>query len=224
MTRGGKLRIVLAVVILAVSVSSLLWGFLPMRRETRVRPVSDLSGLGLQESRTLTLTYPPRLRAGDAGVARLVLGLDPQGLLTPAAGEEEAAPPSIYDTHHVLAEARFDLPGMTVRPGELISAPMTSGQTAVFYWTLSPDQIGQYRGTIWLYLRTVDKATGQESRETVSAQIVEIKSVDYLGFSADLARMLGLVGVLAGLLLFIPLYSSLAKVFARKGSKSNKIG
>ncbi len=108
---------------------------------------------------------------------------------------------------------------MPVQPSELISAPVSRGQTAVFYWTLRPGEAGKFRGTIWLYLRAVDKSTGEERRETVSAQIVEIESVKFLGFVANQARMIGLVGFAAGLFLSLPLFESLAAKLLSKEEK-----
>jgi hypothetical protein len=35
-----KVRILLGLLILAISVSLLVWGFLPARRETRIQPIS----------------------------------------------------------------------------------------------------------------------------------------------------------------------------------------
>jgi hypothetical protein len=34
-----KLRIALGVLLLAISISLLIWGFLPARRETRIQPI-----------------------------------------------------------------------------------------------------------------------------------------------------------------------------------------
>jgi hypothetical protein len=124
--------------------------------------------------------------------------------------------PNLYETHHVVAEARFDIAGMEVRPDELISAPISQGQTAVFYWSIRPDEVGIYRGTIWLYLRFVDKTTGEESRNTVSAQVVEIEAVNFLGLSANLARTTGMVGSLIGTVLGIPFFEDVLKGVFRK--------
>ena len=93
--------------------------------------------------------------------------------------------PNLYETHHVIAEARFDIAGMEVRPTELISEPLAQGTSATFYWSIRPQEVGVYRGTIWLYLRFVDKSNGEESRKTVSAQIVEIEAVNFLGLSGS---------------------------------------
>jgi hypothetical protein len=131
--------------------------------------------------------------------------------LLPANGGAESS--NFYDTHTVIAEARFDLPGIHVRPSELISAPVSKGQTAVFYWTLRPAEVGKSRGTIWLYLRTVDRQTGEERRETMSAQIVEIESVKLLGLTTGWIRILGLMGTVTGLFLCFPLFWTLAELF-----------
>jgi hypothetical protein len=140
------------------------------------------------------------------------------GNLAPTAGSalQGSGPPSIYDTHDVIAEARFDLPGMNVRPSDLVSEPIARGQTAVFYWTLRPREVGGVRGTIWLYLRTVDKLTGEESRAAVSAQLVEMETVKLLGLPLNTVRLTALVGITLGILLCMPLFIGLFGNFMRQ--------
>jgi hypothetical protein len=212
-----KLRIGLGLFILAVSILFLAWGFWPVQRELRVRPVSGTPGSAGPEKRGLTLLYPPKIRAGDTGVVRLTLDVDALKDIFPATRDRGST--HFYDTYTIIAEARFDLPGMSVRPSDLISAPVAQGQTAVFYWTLRPVEAGHVRGTIWLYLRTVDKQTGEESRETISAQIVEIESVKFIGLLANRARAIGLVGVVIGLFLSLPFFGALARIFILKRSE-----
>ncbi len=141
-----------------------------------------------------------------------------KGVFTAAGGTESS---NFYETHNLIVEARFDLPGVSIRPSELISAPVSQGQTAVFYWTLRPTDAGKFRGTIWLYLRAVDKLTGQESRETVSAQIVEIESVKFLGLVVNRVRMIGLVGAVAGLFLSLPLFEALVRTSLSKKEQNS---
>jgi hypothetical protein len=217
MTRKGKVRTSLGLLILAFSILLLVWGYWPAHRELRVRPVSVNTGITPSEEGALTLLFPPRIRVGDAGVVRLTLEVDAlqDFLLTP--GETDSS--TFYDTHNVIAEARFDLPGVPIQPSELISAPVSQGQTAVFYWTLRPGDAGKFGGTIWLYLRAVDKSTGQERRETVSAQIVEIEAVKFLGLAVNRVRLIGLVGGITGLFLSLPLFEVLAVKLIRKRSK-----
>ena len=217
MTRKGKVRTGLGLLILSFSILFLAWGYWPAHRELRVRPVSVNTGITPSEERPLALLFPPRIRVGDAGVARLTVEVDALKDFLLSGGESDSS--TFYDTHNVIAEARFDLPGVPIQPSELISAPVSQGQTAVFYWTLRPGDAGKFRGTIWLYLRAVDKLTGQERRETVSAQLVEIEAVKFLGLVANRVRMIGLVGAMAGLFLSLPLFESLAVKLLRKRSK-----
>ena len=177
----------------------------------------------LPERRFLTLEFPPRIRAGDSDIVRLTLEADDLGNLTPTAETignvvtgQIIEVPNLYETHQVIAEARFDIAGMEVRPSELISVPISQGQSAVFYWSIRPQEVGHYRGTIWLYLRYVDKLTGEETRKTVSAQLVEIEAVNFLGLSANLARVTGMAGSVIGMVLSLPFFETLLKVLVRK--------
>ncbi|RPJ17799.1 MAG: hypothetical protein EHM33_32735, partial [Chloroflexi bacterium] len=86
------------------------------------------------ERRRLTLEFPPQMRAGDSEVVRLTLEVDDLGNITPTAqiggnvvSGEVVEIPNLYESHHVVAEARFDIAGMEVRPPELISEPLTQG-------------------------------------------------------------------------------------------------
>ena len=206
-----NIRIGLGLLLLAGSIVFLAWGYWPARREMRARPVLPAESTQAEQA-ALTLLFPPRIRVGEPGVARLTLEVDALKDFLPTAGESE----SIFDTHHVIVEARYDIPGIAVQPSELISAPVSQGQTAVFYWALRPGAAGKFRGTIWLYVRAIDKLTGQESRETVSAQIVEIEAVKFLGFVVNQVRMIGLVGATAGLFLSLPLFEALTMKGLRK--------
>ncbi len=167
------------------------------------------------------------MRAGDSDVVRLTLEVDDKGDIVPTAEIQGNVVkgqvieiPNLYETHHVIAEARFDIAGMEVRPPELISAPLTQGSSATFYWSIRPTEVGKYRGTIWLYLRFVDKSTSEESRNTVSAQIVDIEAVNFLGLSANLARSTGVVGSVVGTILGFPFLEDIVKIFFRKRSKT----
>jgi hypothetical protein len=180
----------------------------------------------IPERRRLTLEFPPRIRAGDSDRVRLTLEVDELGNLTPTAevaGNEVTGEvveiPNLYESHHVIAEARFDIAGMEVRPTELISAPISEGQTAVFYWSIRPNDTGVYRGTIWLYLRFVDKSSGEESQKPVSAQIVEIEAVDFLGLPVNVARSTGVVGSVVGAIIGLPFFEDIVKFLLRKRPK-----
>jgi hypothetical protein len=180
----------------------------------------------LPERRRLTLEFPPRIRAGDSDVVRLTLEVDDLGNITPTAqigGHEVTGEvveiPNLYVSHHVVAEARFDIAGMEVRPTELVSEPLAPGNTATFYWSIRPTEAGVYRGTVWLYLRFVDKQTGEESRKTISAQIVEIEAANLLGLSGEWARTTGVVGSVVGTIIGFPFFEDVIKLLYRRRIK-----
>jgi hypothetical protein len=197
-----------------------------------VLPTSLVPGFtpqpGLPERRYLTLEFPPQIRAGDSDRVRLTLEVDDLGNLTPTAQiggnvvtGEVVEIPNIYETHYVIAEARFDIAGMEIRPTELISEPLAQGSSATFFWSVRPQETGVYRGTIWLYLRFVDKQSGEESQKTISAQIVEIEAVNLLGFSGEFVRATGIVGSVVGSIIGFPFFEDILKfIFKRRTSRS----
>jgi hypothetical protein len=180
----------------------------------------------LPERRYLTLEFPARIRAGDSDVVRLTLEADDLGNITPTAEidgnvitGEVIEIPNLYESHHVIAEARFDIAGIEVRPTEIISEPLAQGNSATFYWSIRPQEVGVYRGTIWLYLRFVDKQNGEESEKTISAQIVEIEAVNFLGLSGEFARTTGVVGSIVGTIIGFPFFEDILKFLLRRRKK-----
>ncbi len=185
--------------------------------------ISPTSQPALPEKRRLTIEFPPQIRAGDSDVVRLTLEVDDLGNLTPTAEVggnvvtgEVIEIPNLYETHNVIAEARFDIAGVQISPPGLTSQPLAPGQSVSFFWSIRPDGVGVYRGTVWLYLRFVERGSGGESQRVVSAQPVEIEAVNFLGLSADVARSFGVVGSIAGTILGFPFLEDLVKFFARR--------
>lgn len=178
----------------------------------------------IPERRRLTLEFPPRIRAGDSDVVRLTLDVDELGNITPTAivgGDvvtgEVIEIPNLYETHHVIAEARLDLAGAQISPPDLTSQTLLPGQTVQFFWSIRPDGVGLYRGTAWLFLRFVDKVSGEESRRAVSAQSVEIEVVNLFGLSGKLVRSAGAVGSVVGTVIGFPFFEDIVKyLFKRK--------
>ena len=181
----------------------------------------------IPERRRLTLEFPPRIRAGDSDLVRLTLEVDDLGNLTPTAElggnvieGEVVEIPNLYESHHVIAEARFDMAGMEVRPAELVSEPLAPGNSVTFRWSVRPQDVGVYRGTIWLYLRFVDKQTGAESQKTVSAQLVEIEAVNFLGLSGQFARTTGIIGSVVGTIIGFPFFEDILKYLFKRRNRT----
>jgi hypothetical protein len=120
----------------------------------------------------------------------------------------------------VVAEARFDIAGMEVSPAELVSESLSPGNSVTFRWSVRPPGVGLYRGTIWLYLRFVDKQCGAENRKTLSAQVVEIESVNFLGFSGEVARTTGVIGSVVGTIIGFPFFEDIIRFVLKRRIKT----
>ncbi len=167
----------------------------------------------LLERRMLVLEYPPGIRAGDSDVVRLTLEVDDRGNITPTAEldgnvtEGEVIEfPDLFETHNVLAQARLDMAGMEVRPSGEISEPLRPGQSVTFYWSLRPEDVGNYRGTVWFYLTYIPLDGSPESRQALSSQVIEIQATSFFGMDAGTARVAGLVGTALGSVLGMPFF------------------
>jgi hypothetical protein len=201
---------------------------LPSELSTSISP--EITALpALPERRRLTVEFPPRMRAGDSDLVRLTLEVDDLGNVTPTAQMggnvitgQVVEIPNLYESHNVIVETRFDIAGLEVRPAELVSEPLSPGSSVTFYWSIHPPEVGHYRGTIWLYLHFVDKLNGAESRKTVSAQIVEIEAVNFLGLSGNFARTTGVVGSVVGTVIGFPFLEDILKFILKKRNKQNK--
>jgi hypothetical protein len=182
----------------------------------------------IPERRLLTVEYPAKIRAGDSDRIRLTLEVDEKGNITPTAivdgnvvNGEVVEIPNLYETHRVIAEAKFDIAGVEVSPSGLSSQTLDQGQTVTFFWSVRPTEVGVYRGTIWLYLRFVDKVSGEESQKTVAAQDVDIEAVNLFGLSANLARTLGVGGSIVGTIVGFPFFEDIIKYIFNRRKRRN---
>jgi hypothetical protein len=172
----------------------------------------------IPETRLLTLDFPPKIRAGDSDVVRLTLEMDENGNLTPTVSSPGniingtvVTIPNIYDSYNVLAEARLDMAGVDVRPNDTVSETLLPGQKITFYWSVLPNDVGVYRGTVWFYLHFLPKSTGVESRQALSAQPIEIEATSFLGLRANPARWLGFAGTIVSSVLGMPFLETILK-------------
>ncbi len=183
----------------------------------------------IPERRYLALEYPPRIRAGDSDIVRLTLNMDDAGNITPTAviegnvvTGEVIEIPNLYETHHVVVEASFDIAGVQVSPPDLSSQTLSPGQSVMFFWSIRPAEVGTYRGTVWLFLRFVDKVSGEESRRAVSAQMVEIEAVNLFGVPARVVRTVGGVGSVVGAVVGFPFFEDIIKFLFKKRKKRSR--
>jgi hypothetical protein len=157
----------------------------------------------------------------------LTLEVDDLGNITPTAQiegnvvtGEVVKIPNLYETHNVIAEAKFDIAGIQISPTEVISQTLLQGQTVTFFWSVRPQEVGTFRGTVWFYLRFVDKVSGEEGRKTVSAQPVEIEAVNLFGLPAGLARTFGGLGSIIGAVVGFPFFEDIVRfIFGRRKAR-----
>jgi hypothetical protein len=191
------------------------------------QPTQIAPAPAIPETRRLTLEFPSKMRAGVEGdVVRLTLEVDDLGNITPTAQisgnivvGKTIEIPDLYETHNVTAEAQLDMAGMTVQPSGAIYEPLTRGRSVTFYWSIHPQDVGTYRGTVWLHLNFADKSTGETSRIAVSAQVVEIEAVDFFGLSVNLARASGVVGSVVGGIVGFPFLEDIIKFLFKRRKK-----
>lgn len=172
----------------------------------------------ITEQRRLTLEFPPTIKAGNSDNVYLTLDVDDLGNLTPTAvvdgnviTGETVEIPNLYDSHVVIAEARFDMAGVKIVPPEMISETLLPGEKVMFSWSVLPEEAGDYRGTVWLYLRFAPKDGGGELTRTISAQFIEINATTFMGLKAGPARWLGAIGTFISGVLGMPFFEEIVK-------------
>ncbi len=179
---------------------------------------TQLSPLALQERRLAVLEWPSSIHLGDSDVLTLTLLVDQTGKLTPTAQigghkvtGEAVYIPDLYDSYNLVAAARLDLAGVQISPQGMVSQPMRPGKEIFFSWSISPDQLGQYRGTLWLYLNLVPKNGGNPDQLTLLAPEIQIDSVSVLGLPGPMARWGGVAGTSLSMVFGFPFIESLLK-------------
>ncbi len=220
-----KIRRLVGVSLFLVSCLLMIWGLWPAAVETREVAIApeemQMPAIGQQanenppadtqpmpavvEQRRLRLEWPSKIKVGDAEAVRLTLEMDESGsLVTPRASSgtgmmvEQVNIPNVYETHNVIAEARLDITGLEFLPSGQISTGMKPGQAVVFIWSVRPDDIGDFEGAVWLHLLFTPKDGGPEFRTVISAQVIDIQAVDFVGLGGSAARILGSVGIVIG--------------------------
>jgi hypothetical protein len=165
----------------------------------------------VMDNQQVLLEFPSQIRYGDTEIVQLMIKPIDQaesdgfenidGLLFETWG---TYPGDLYEKFFAIAEARLDLVGMDVKPSDLISEPLHSGGSATFFWSIKPVRAGSYQGTAWLYIRILDPSTGLETRKVVTAQIMEIKVVDFQGLSTTWVQVLASINLAVSVFLLFP--------------------
>ena len=184
----------------------------------------------LPEFRRLILEYPPVMKAGSGSdIIILTLDVDAQGNITPTAQVEGNVVegqtieiPNLYATHNVTAESYYEVAGLEVTPPGPTYRPLKQGERVTFTWSVRAQDVGTYGGTIWLFLNFENRDTGEKDRKEISAQIFDIKVVDFFGFSTNFVKTSGVVGSVLGTIVGFPFFKDIVKYLFERLTKGKK--
>ena len=73
-----------------------------------------------------------------------------------------------------------------------------------------------------MYLRFVDKVSGEESQTAVSAQIVEIEAMNLFGIPANVVRVAGGAGSVIGSILGFPFLEDVVRFLLNRRRKGTR--
>ena len=144
-------------------------------------------------------------------------------ILEPVTGEKSSQTPSlvstdIYSIYNIMAEARFEVAGVTVNPANPIRESMPSGQTVKFKWQISTDQVGSYDGKVWLSLRLLPLDGSQASEVPIYIRELRLQTTSLFGMNEAMAYFVGGVGVVLSLVIE---YGDMISWFKRLVIKNN---
>jgi hypothetical protein len=125
---------------------------------------------------------------------------------------------------NLLAEGRLEAAGFKSAPAGEILEPLLAGRQALFYWSVLPEQRGEFEAFAWVSLHT----QGAESRKAASqalqqsklltVQKIPIRSIDLFGLDGRTARFIGGLGVVVGIVLCLDGFLLVRKRFREEES------
>lgn len=105
------------------------------------------------------------------------------------------------DQYLITLDGKLEMQGGEYSPVGKVSQLLQSERPIDFVWNIMVDHEGQIKGTVWLYLHVRSKDTGREDKQVLTAQLVEIEGVSFLGLDFLTVRLLGSLGLAIGFVL-----------------------
>jgi hypothetical protein len=160
----------------------------------------QLSVQTINITRQVLLIWPSSMRIGEREEISLVF--EPSEAETPLISQQVETS-DVYNHYNLMAEARFEVAGITVSPANPIRESMPAGVPVKFKWQISTDQAGSYDGTMWLSLRFLPLDGSQAIQIPIYIRDMTIRTSSLFGMNEAVAYYLGGAGmVLAGVLVF----------------------
>jgi len=205
----NKVRFFLSFGLLLLSGWLLAWGLLPTRRqldEQTIQPgtlVVKLNGQvvesAVMDARQVKLEWPTSMRIGDHEMIQLEF----ETIENASSPEQQTGYTDAYNSYNIMTEARFEVAGVRIEPTNPTRESMPAGQPVRFKWEVSTERAGDYKGNVWLSLRFLPLDGNSPIQEAIYVSAVGIHASSLFGLSGPLARVLGGVGMLLGVVLIL---------------------
>jgi hypothetical protein len=223
-----RIRRALSIILLLISIALVIWASLPNKHHTVVQNISPeemqisstvKGGDPLSmRVRQVVLVWPDSMRIGDDETITLVF----EPVVTDSVSfDHPAGYSNVYSLYNLMAEARYDVSGLSLTPANPTRESMPGGQPVKFTWKVNTDQVGSYNGTVWLSLRYLPLDGGLASQIPIYIQEVSIQASSLLGLNETMAYLLGGVGVvLAAVIVYDDLITWVLKRRIKKTTTS----
>jgi hypothetical protein len=204
--KSTRVRLAVSILLASTGAALLILTAWPLPKRTLTSPFPPAYSLdypGMQPvllERENTIVIPEKLRAGQAGIVKFTS----LGIKTDAAIIEGQA-----DTPSALLEARLEIPGMRVNPGDSVFQPVADGVDLHYSWEILADVNGVYQGTLWIYLLVPVNGDQQIDRRPVQALPFEVETAGIPSTGVKVLHIAAcILFVLAGITLLKGKYTS----------------
>ncbi len=165
--------------------------------EMLIAPIEQDADPLSMPTRQVELEWPESIRIGEDETITLDFKqVSPDSISPDVVGYAD-----VYSHYNLMAEARYDVAGVTVVPANPTRESMPAEQPVKFSWNVNSNQVGFYAGTVWLSLRFLPVDGGQANQVPIFIHEMNINVSDIFGLSESMAFLLGGLGVvLAGMI------------------------
>lgn len=170
-----------------------IWIYYPLDEQDQI---TDIPGIGQQR-----LVWTPVIRSGDIKDVKLEFSSDDQqhliySFINDQEDDIEITKPIIVGTtHHVLIEARIEIPGLEILPNEEISQPFSQGENLNFIWQIVPKYSNHFSGDVWLYVHLLPLESEIGTRRPVLIRGITIHSIDLFGLNIRVVKLVAIFGM-----------------------------
>lgn len=162
------------------------------------------------EERFIELEWPPDMRLGDSDIVRLSLipsedGYTPQLEFDEHELDLDVAKIPYQVGFEAFAIARMNAVGLDFSPRGDQQQRLLEGQVLNWRWSIAPENAGRHRLSLQLRIRWEPLGEGNTEEVNIWDSGIEVQVTAPLGIGAPQARMLGVVGLLVGGAMALPL-------------------